>query len=254
MLNLNPLVFMAVTVAALIATSELGFRIGRRFRARTDENSRGLESAVQAAALGLLALLLGFSFSLVASRYDTRREVVVREANAIGTAYLRADLLPEPQRSESRAIYRQYVGERIRAYDLGTEASTRAANRSADLQGQLWTRAMSAVRDERGSPVFAVAVVQSLNEVIDSSEAAVSAFENEIPPPMMRILFAIAAIVAGITGYCDGLTGRRLLLVMAVQPLLVALVIATIADMNQPFRGSFQVSQNALIRTQTSMR
>src|SRR5271169_1628111 len=134
MLIASPLLLLIVVYVGSLAISEIGFRIGRPLRARTDEPARGLEGAVQAAALGLLALLLGFSFSLVASRYDARREVIVHEANAIGTAYLRAQLLPEPQRSESREIFHRYVAERIRAYDLGTEAATNAAIRSEELQ------------------------------------------------------------------------------------------------------------------------
>jgi hypothetical protein len=250
----SPLLLLIVVYVGSLAISELGFRMGARFRARTDEPARGLEGAVQAAALGLLALLLGFSFSLVASRYDSRREVIVREANAIGTAYLRAQLLPEPQRSESREILRRYVAERVRAYDLGTEVAATAATRSTELQDALWAHAMTAARDERVAPVYAASVAESLNDVIDSSEEAVTAFENEIPQSIVRLLLAIAAVVAGIAGYCDGLIERRLLLVFAVQPLLVALVIATIADMDQPFRGRVRISQNALVRVEASMR
>jgi hypothetical protein len=113
---------------------------------------------------------------------------------------------------------------------------------------------MTAAGDDRVSPVFATTVAESLNEVIDSSEAAVTAFENKIPQAIMRLLFAIAAIAAAVTGYCDGVYGRRLLLVLAVQPMVIALVIATIADVDQPFRGRVLVSQNALVRAQAAMR
>jgi hypothetical protein len=250
----SPLLLTAIVYAGLVATGEVGFRIGRRFRARVDEKARALEGAVQTAVLGLLALLLGFSFSLVATRYDSRREVVLREANAIGTAYLRAQLLPDPQRPESQEIFRRYVLERIRAYDLGTQAAADAAARSKELQDALWTRAMTAAREGRVSPIFATTVVQSLNEVIDSSESAVTAFENRLPESIMALLLAVAAVAAGITGYCDGVSERRLLLVLAVQPLLVALVIGTVADMDQPFRGTVHVSRNALVRVEESMR
>ncbi len=254
MLLSSPLLLLAFVYVALVAISEVGFRIGRHFQSRTDESGRDLQGAVQTALLGLLALLLGFSFGLVASRYESRREVIVREGNAIGTGYLRAELLPEPQRSESQSLFRRYVDERIRAYDLGTEAAGDAAARSRELQEALWTRAMTAAGDDRVPSVFATTVVESLNEVIDSSEAAVASFENKIPQAIMRLLFAIAAISAAVTGYCNGVNARRLLLVLAVQPLVIALVIATIADMDQPFRGRVLVSQNALVRAQAAMR
>jgi hypothetical protein len=254
MLLSSPLLLAAVACVGLIAISEIGFRIGRRLQAGIDAPARALEGTVQTASLGLLALLLGFSFSLVASRYDTRRHVVVREANAIDTAYLRAQLLPDPQRAESQEIFRRYVAERIRAYDLGTPTAATAAIRSKELQDALWTRAMTAARDGRVSPIFTTAVVQALNEVIDSSEAAVSAFEDKIPAAIMWLLIAIAGITAAITGYCDGATGRRLLLALGVQPLLVALVIAAIADMDEPFRGTVSVSRKPLVRAEESMQ
>jgi hypothetical protein len=254
MLLSSPLLLMAFVYAGLVAIGEIGFRIGRRLRSRTDEPARALEEVVQTASLGLLALLLGFSFSLVASRYDSRRRVVVREANAISSAYLRASLLPEPQRSESQAIFKDYVAERVRAYDLGTEAAASAAIRSTEAQDALWKSAMSAARDERVPPDFTVAVVQSLNEITDSSEAAVDAFEDTIPRSVMWLLFVVAAVGAGIGGYCNGLSGGRLLLVLAIQPLLVSLVIANIADMDQPFRGGVRASENPLLRAEAIMR
>jgi hypothetical protein len=190
---------------------------------------------------------------LVAFRYDSRRQVIVGEANAISTAYLDAELLAEPHSSELQAIIRRYVVMRIRAYDLGTEAAADAAVRSKELQDALWRRAMAAARDERVPPIFATAVARSLSAVNDSSEAAVSAFENKMPGSILKLLFAIAGIATWIAGYCDGLRGKRLLLVLVVQPLLVALVITVIADMDHPFRGWLHVSKNPLVRAQESM-
>jgi hypothetical protein len=250
----SPLLLLAVVFVSLLAASEIGFRVGRWRQARTDERARRLEDSVQTASLGLLALLLGFSFSLVASRYDSRRQVIVREANAISTAYFDAELLAEPHRSELQATFRRYVVMRIRAYYLGTEAAADAAIRSKELQDTLWKRAMAAARDERVPPVFATAVARSLSEVNDSSEAAVSAFENKMPGSIMRLLLAIAGISTWIAGYCDGVRGRRLFLVLIVQPLLIALVITVIADMDEPFRGWLRVSKNPLVRAQESMQ
>ncbi len=257
MLLSSSLLLLAVVYAGQVAAGEIGFRIGRRFRARTDDQARRLEEGVQTASLGLLALLLGFSFSLTASRYDIRRDVVVREANAIGTAYLRVQLLPDPERSESRELLRRYVAERIGAYDLGTGAAVKAEILSKELQDALWARTVTVAREERVSAILAASVVQALNEVDVSSEAALTAFEDKLPPEIMRLLLAMAAIAAGVTGYCGccaGLTGRRLLLVIAVQPLLVAAVITAIADIDEPFRGSVRVSENALVRVKAGMR
>src|SRR5579871_3973238 len=99
----SPLLLLAAVYGSLVAAGEIGFRIGRLREPRTDERVHRLEDSVQTAALGLLALLLGFSFSLVATRYDTRNEVIVHEANAITTAYLDAELLPEPHCTDMQA-------------------------------------------------------------------------------------------------------------------------------------------------------
>jgi hypothetical protein len=249
----SPLLLLALVYVSLVAASEIGFRVGRWRQSRADEGTRHLEDSVQTASLGLVALLLGFSFALVASRYDSRRQVVVHEANAISTAYFDAELLPEPHRSELQATLRRYVVTRIRAYDLGTEAAADAAIRSKQLQDTLWKRTMAAAGDERVSPIFATAIARSVSEVNDSSEDAMSAFENKLPGSIMRLLFAVAGIATWIAGYCDGMRGRRLLLVLVVQPLLIALVIIVIADMDEPFRGWLHVSKNPLVRTQESM-
>jgi hypothetical protein len=250
----SPLLFLAVAYVSLVAVTEIGFRFGRWRESRTEAKDRDVEDSVQTASLGLLALLLGFSFSLVVTRYDSRRQVIVGEANAITTAYRDAELLAEPDRSELQAMFRRYVAIRIRAYDLGTAAAADAAIRSKELQDMLWKRAMAAARDERVPPVFATAVAQSLSEVNNWSEAAVSAFENKMPGSVMRLLFAIAGIATWIAGFCDGLHGRRLLLVLAVQPLLISLVITVIADMDQPFRGWLRVSKNPIVRAQETMQ
>lgn len=249
----SPLLLFAVVYVGMIASSELGFRVGRWRQARTDEKSYHLEQAVQTASLGLLALLLGFSFSLAASRYDSRNQVIVHEASAISTAYFDAQLLPEPHRSELEETFRRYVALRIRAYDLGTEVAVDAAARSKKLQERAWGQAMAAARDERVPPEFATAVAQSLSQIGDSSEAAMSAFENKMPQSMMKLLFAVAGIAMWISGYCDGERARRLILVIFVQPLLIALVITVITDMDEPFSGWLEVIKNPLVRTQESI-
>src|SRR5262249_1314996 len=149
MLLSNPVLLLVTVYVSLVVATEAGFRFGRWRQSRSDERTQHLEDSVQTAALGLLALLLGFSFSLVASRYDMRNEMIVNEANAINTAYLDAQLFPEPHRSALQTAFRRYVAIRVHAYDLGTESATEAAAHSKELQEILWGRAMVAARDER---------------------------------------------------------------------------------------------------------
>jgi hypothetical protein len=250
----SPLLLFALVYASLVAASEIGFRVGRMRQSQTDEKAYHLEQAVQTASLGLLALLLGFSFSLAAYRYDSRNQVIVHEANAITSAYFDAQLFPEPHRSELQATFRRYVAVRMHAYDLGTQAAADAALRSRELQTTLWSEALAAAHDERVPPEFATAVTRALSHLGDSSEAAVGAFENRLPESMLKLLFTVAGIVTWISGYCDGERARRLILVVFVQPLLIALVITVVTDMDEPFQGWLRVITNPLERVQESMQ
>jgi hypothetical protein len=246
------LVFFAV-FAGLLVASELGYRLGRWRRVRTDDAERSLVGATRTSFIGLLALLLGFAFAFAAARYDTRRDALVREANAISTAYQRADLLPEPQRAETQRLLRQYVAERLRAYDLGTLAASSAARESERLQHAIWPLVVTASSEKRIDPVIASTVLTAFNAVFDSSEEALVAFENTIPVSILGLLSIVAAISAAVTGYSDGLSRKRMFLLVAVQPMLVALVIAAINDLDRPFSGVVNVSLNSLTRVLRGM-
>src|SRR5262249_52033807 len=121
--------------------------------------------AMVGSILGLLAFLLAFTFGLAASRFDTRRQTVLEEANAIGTTYLRARLLPEPQRSTLENLLREYVDVRIRGVLENKLAE--AAKRSEELQESLWSEAVKAANSKDSNPIMTSLFIQSLNETID---------------------------------------------------------------------------------------
>jgi hypothetical protein len=111
--NLNLLLIFLVSTGALLLFTELGFLLGRKAGRTTSDRARSQIGAIQAAILGLLALLLGFTFAMAMSRFDIRKQLVLDEANAIGTTYLRTQLLPEPQRQELAELLRRYVRVRL---------------------------------------------------------------------------------------------------------------------------------------------
>jgi hypothetical protein len=250
----NPVLVFFAVLGALLVTSDLGFRLGRRQRATADDATRSLVGATCASFLGLLALLLGFAFAFAAGRYNSRCDVVMREANAIATAYRSAGLLPEPQRSEIREMLRRYVADRMRVYELGTEAAAAAARECGTLQGALWARVVTAATGKEIQPVIAGTVLATFNAAFNSSEEALVAFENSLPSSILGLLSIVAAISAAVTGYSDGLSRKRMLLLVVVQPILVALVIATIHDLDRPFRGVVRVSRASLTRAAGGMR
>jgi len=107
--GLNEWLIVTIVIALFLSAIEIGFRLGRRGKAKGNEPTRSQVNVLQAASLGLLALLLGFTFSMALTRFDTRKQLVLDEANAIGTTFLRAQLLPDPARKEVSDLLRRYV-------------------------------------------------------------------------------------------------------------------------------------------------
>ena len=165
LLDLLPLwgVFLTTVVLSLLAV-ELGYRLGLIWQRRNHADEVGPIGTMAGATLALLAFLLAFVTGMSVNRFDNRRGLVVDEANAIGTTYLRAGYLDEPYASKSRALLREYVDVRIAALDPSKLAEMR--DRSEQIHAELWSRAEMVARANAQSPVAAL-YIQSLNEVID---------------------------------------------------------------------------------------
>jgi hypothetical protein len=239
----------------LLLAVEAGVRAGTRARAqRKGEGSADL-GTIQGAVLGLLGLLLAFTYSLAAVRQDARRGLLVREANAIGTAYLRAGLLPEPRRGELRAILRQYVDSRIAPDDVVRDPVrlAEAVQRSERVLQTLWP---AASRNFESQPptVLDSLMFQSLNEVIDLHTERLAAFGYRIPQIILWLLFVVAAMAMAMTGFGGGLSGRRSLFFTSMQAVLVAAVIMVILDLDHPRRGSIRISQQPMIQLRDSLQ
>ena len=136
-----------IVTGLLLLLAEWGFRLGLRLHGTSDEARKGQIGTLQGAVLGLLALLLGFTFAMAVQRYDTRRDLVVQEANSIGTTFLRAAFLPEPRHTEVENLLRNYVDVRLEFYEAGNDATKIATTEqsSARIQQQLWSHAVDHV-------------------------------------------------------------------------------------------------------------
>jgi hypothetical protein len=238
------------TVALVLLAIEAGFRLGR-WRQRGAEHERETPvGAIVGAILGLLAFLLAFTFGMAASRFDTRRELVLDEANAIGTTYLRAALLPEPQRAEVRALLRDYVDLRLEAVQPGKAAA--ALERSEELQGRLWAQAVT-VAEKRPTPITGL-FVQSLNEVIDlHSKRVTLGLRNRIPVTIWGALYWTAILAMAGVGYHAGLTSANRTLATLALAVTFSGVLWLIADLDRPQEGLLKVSQQAMIDLQKSL-
>jgi len=235
------------TAVLIIGAAELGLRFGhatRRGNAVSDESG-----TLAGAALGLLALLLGFNFSLAISRFDDNRTVVVREANAIGSTANFALMLDEPVRTPVLRLLREYGELRV---GLGVPYDPveleRDVARSLELQAALWQYAV-AVSASAPQSLSVHRFVESLNEVNNLHTERIAALRHRVPDAVAVVLAAVAATAVGFTGYYAGLTGSRRRLPTMLMALLVCVVITLIADLDRPARGLIRVPAQALIDT-----
>ena len=204
-----------------------------------------------ASILGLVALVLGFTFSLAASRFDARRHAVLEEANAIGTTYLRARLLPEPQASESARLLREYVDVRVRGIAEGKIAE--AIARSEVLHELLWAQASAAAKSQ--SSIMTGLFIQSLNNVIDlHAKRVLVGIRSRLPVVIWAGLFGLAMLGMSAVGYQAALSATRRSPAMLGLVLAFAVVLFLIADLDRGQEGLLQVNQHALIDLQKTMQ
>ena len=248
-LDTTPLLGLFVAILLLVHLSvEGGYRLGKYWRSRSDKEMEAPVGAMVGATLGLLAFLLAFTFGLAASRFDARRQVLLDEANAIGTCFLRAEMLPERQ-EEVRSLLRKYVDVRLEVVRTGKLAGIRV---SEEIQQQLWTHAVVLARNSPN--LFVSLFVQSLNEVIDLHAVRIQAgLRSRIPGAIWLALFAITVLSFAGMGYQAGVAGTSRSLAILAVAFAFSSVIWLIADLDRPQEGSLKVSQQAMIDLQQSM-
>jgi hypothetical protein len=256
---LYPYSSVAIVVAlflVMILFNELGFHLGRFVQEHTTSELKALTGSIQASMLGLLALLLGFTFSMAMQRYDSRSMALIEEANAIGTATLRIQLLPQNLRAPARELLREYIDLRITAGKLDiTQKDEREQEntRIAALQHQLWALAVRATNDDPRA-VTTGAFVNSLNSVIDMQGKRNALLRMHVPESVLLLLFVVFVTSGGMMGYSSGLTGKRMVVPIVLVSLLITLIVFLIIDLDRPRRGLIQVNQDAMWELQRSVK
>ncbi|MEN6374439.1 MAG: hypothetical protein ABFD75_06600 [Smithella sp.] len=255
MYGLNSLLIAGVLFVSMAVAMEAGYRIGHVRQRSASDAARSHVNAIQASLLGVLALLLGFTFSLALQRFDKRSEAVVDEANAIGTTYLRAQLLPNSVRSEARKLLQKYVDYRVRAgaisLDNEAERQVHIAN-ARDVLDEIWGCALRAAKDDK-SPVTAGLFIQSLNETIDSFGRRNAELNRHVPEVIWLLLYGTFLITGGVLGYSAGLAGHRPSLVTYILVALIVVLAFIIIDLDRPRRGLIQVDQTSLTDLKTAI-
>jgi hypothetical protein len=252
--NVDIWIILVASIVLFLVVTETGFRFGRGAQTGTGEGSRSEIGTLQGAMLGLLALLLGFTFAMAMSRFEARKQLVLDESNAIGTTFLRAQLLPQPPRQEISNLLRHYVDVRLALYEAGIdEKKLRQANdRTENLHKQLWALA-AAMGEKDPRAVTTGLFLQSLNEMIDLHTKRITALENHVPEIILLLLYFVAIVVVGVIGYGCGLAGCRNFFVTAMASILIASVILVIVDLDRPRRGLIRVSQDRMVELRQSL-
>jgi hypothetical protein len=247
----------AALAAGLALAIEAGRRLSRRQAGRESETARQGLGAIEGGVFGLLGLMIAFTFGGAIQRLSERRDLVVEESNAIGTAWMRLDLLPEPQRGELRALFRRYVDSRLEIYArLPDVTAARAAlQRSNGVQEEIWSAAVAACTADSGQRLTNL-VVPPLNAMIDLTTVRTMKAFHHTPAPVLGLLFVLALGAAFLAGRAMSVTAERPLSHVLVFAVLMALAVYVILDMEYPRVGLIRVdaADQVLVELRDSMK
>jgi hypothetical protein len=250
---LETLLIFFVTVAIIIASILIGYRIGLYNVKRNETNKKSSLGSIISAMFALLSFILAFTFSLTSSRYAARKQLVLDEANAIGTALLRTDILLEPSRTESRKLYQKYVNIRVEVTENPKKLS-QALIDSDLIHEELWSHLTDNFNQKVDSELLGF-YMESLNEVIDiHSKRVTVGIQNKIPRAVWFILYFITIQAMLALGYEFALKGSISIVGMYLLALMFSAIISIIADLDRSqYNLLLKVDQQPLIDLQQKL-
>jgi len=236
---------------------EIGYRIGTRNLQKHSAGAHEGIGVIEAAVFALLGLLLGFSFAGGTSRLDTKRQLAVQEANAIGSAYLRLDELPAGDQPDMRRLFREYLDERLGEDQAPSERQRvePTETRAAELQQEIWSRAVAATR---GDPTQNAArlLLPALNEMIDISTTRTIAMRTHLPSLIFVLLAGVVLISGLLAGYAMAKRRNRSWLHLVVYAAVIAITVYAVLDLEYPRFGLIRLdaADQALRQLRDSIR
>ena len=252
---LAPLVWL-VLLGGMLVSMEVGMRVRARHVRAGQGDSTGF-SAVHGAVFALMGLVIAFTFSGAAGRFDHRRDLIVEEANDIGTAYLRVDLLPEAARGPLKDKFREYMDSRLDTYRAGTDVVrvNQLLRQTAEQQNQIWTLALQAI-EHASSPPVAAQILPSLNSMFDIVTTRTAATQMHPPTAVWIMLGGLTLVCSFLVGYDLGGNVRRNWLHLLTFAVLFSLTLYVIIDMEYPRVGLIRVTamDQVLQNVRESMR
>ena len=240
----------ALVVGALVA-SEAGYWLGRVAGPRGESFDKQL-GIVSGATFALVAFLIGFAFAGAGSRFVDRLDLIAKEANALGTAYLRAGLMPEPSRGVLKDTLRDYTAHRVALLQTPDMKSLLAGlSKVGGQHDRMW---QAGVEGTEGNPGLRLLVLPALNEVIDLHTTHLSAARRRIPLPILVALLATTAVALGVAAFGNGQAGKRFPILNAVYGLLLATALWMTIDLDNPRFGLIRLGLEPLVETLSSMK
>jgi len=254
---LTTVLFAIGLFLGMLLFMELGRRLGlARLKEDPDAADKGT-GAIEGAVFAILGLLIAFTFSGAATRFEARRHLIGQETNAIGTAYLRISTLPESAQQELRGLFRRYVDMRAATYrNMENQAETKARlAKQAVLQGEIWSKAVSACRHPNAPASAAMLMLPALNEMIDITTTRVVATENHPPDIIFILLGGLSLFSALLAGYGMSCRGRSWLHVITYAA-IISITVFVILDLEYPRRGLIRIdaADRVLIELGQSMK
>jgi hypothetical protein len=233
-----------ITVAAVLIAAEIGFRVGSWMQRRDPEKKTPVTGTVLGGLLGLMAFLLAFSIGIVINQHNGRKAMVVTEANSIGTAYLRASFLGEPDDTVSRALLQEYVEVRLAvAADANLLEST--LDRSEEIHGQLWSIVEDHVSQGQDSETMAL-YVDAINDVIDVHSERLAAVNLRLPRLFGIVLYVAIWLSFLLVGIANSADGKRDFFAILLFALALVAVLMILVDLDRPQQGLLTVGQTAM--------
>jgi hypothetical protein len=246
-----PMLVLALTFVTLWLSAKIGASF-RRKRQNLEETERDDFSVVVGGTMTLLALIIGFSFSMAGSRYDQRKNLEEAEANAIGTEYVRADFLPEEGAAKVRSLLMNYLDQRVSFYETRDDRWLQQIGAAtAQLEADLWS-AIHAPAAAQPTPVITTAVT-GMNDVLNSRGYTQAAWLNRIPLAAWGLMMAIAICCNLLIGY-GARRGEAKTLLLLVLPLVVSIPLSLIANIDSPRGGLVRVHPQNLTSLSQSLR
>ena len=242
-----------ICVVVFLAIIEISFRLGRKLRRASDETAKSHIGALQSALLGLLALLLGFTFAMSVTRFEARKNLVLEEANAIGNAYWRSQLLPPAARDPIAALLLEYAKTALDFHDADNDSArlSAAGATSRRIERQIRSTAVSVL--ESPPSISTVMFIQAINDMAQVNEKRRVALENHVPEPVFYLLFIVTLGAMAFIAYGTGLQKRRRLISTGLFATLISLVLTFILDIDQPATGVIMVSQDSMLRMKATL-